>query len=187
MERRLFCRHMIAGAAAAPLLLQGATLPRPAPDIVITMPLMRQPVRLSQYKGKVIALEFLLTTCPHCQRASRTLEVAYKKYGPKGFQVVGAAINAEGDPDDYQRKQGLSFPVGKVGHDTCMYFMQIPSVQRLLLPQGAFINREFQIVEQHGGEGDTFFGENEDKNITEVVERLLGVKAGAPKAAPKKS
>lgn len=179
---------MLAGMAAAPVLLQGATVPRPAPDIVITMPLMRQPIRLSQYKGKVIALEFLLTTCPHCQKASQSLEVAFRKYGPKGLQVLGVAINAEGDPDEYARKYGLSFPVGKVGHDTCMYFMQIPSIQRLLLPQGAFINRQFQIVEQHGGNDDKFFGENEDNNIKEVVERLLGIKAnGAAKGPAKKS
>lgn len=183
LRRREFCRHL---APSVPLLLggagllHGATFPRPAQDILITMPNGRPPLQLNQLKGNVIALEFLLTTCPHCQRASRTLEVIYKQYASKGFRVVGAAINQGADPAAYVRDQNLTFPVGTVSHDTCLWFLQMSSMQRLLLPQGAFINRGFQVVEQHGGDSDPFFGEHEDKNIRELVEKLLGIKS-APK------
>ncbi len=75
-------------AAAALNLLQGATIPRPAPDILITMPNSLPPLRLSQYKGKVIAVEFLLTYCSHCQRASRNTELIYRDYAGQGFMAT---------------------------------------------------------------------------------------------------
>jgi len=160
-------------AAAAGSLLHGATLPRPAPDIIISMPNSLPAVRLSQYKGKVIAVEFLLTYCSHCQRASRNTELIYRDYAGQGFMAIGAAINPGGDVVGYKRDHNVTFPVGSVSQDTCMFFMQHLPMARLLLPQVAFIDRDFNIVEQHTGDDAAFFGEAEEKNLRAAVERLL--------------
>lgn len=164
-------------------LLQGATIPRPAPDIAITMPNSLPPVRLSQYKGKVIAVEFLLTYCSHCQRASRTTELVYRDYAGQGFMAIGAAINPGGDVVGYKRDHNVTFPVGSVSQDTCMFFMQHLPMQRLLLPMVAFVDHNFNIVEQHGGDDAAFFGEAEEKNLRAVVERLLKARSTPSKAA----
>lgn len=167
---------------AASGLLEGATVPRQAPDILITMPNSLPPLRLSQFKGKVIAVEFILTYCSHCQRASKTTELIYRDYAGQGFQAVAAAINPGGDVVGYKRDHNVTFPVGSVSQDTCMFFMQHLPMSRLLLPQVAFVDRNFNIVEQHTGDDTAFFGEAEEKNLRAVVERLLKAPAkGATK------
>ena len=171
--------------AAASGLLEAATVPRQAPDILITMPNSLPPLRLSQFKGKVIAVEFILTYCSHCQRASRTTELVYRDYAGQGFQAVAAAINPGGDVVGYKRDHNVTFPVGSVSQDTCMFFMQHMPMARLLLPQVAFVDRNFNIVEQHTGDDAAFFGEAEEKNLRAVVERLL--KAPAAPVQKKKS
>jgi thiol-disulfide isomerase/thioredoxin len=184
MRRRDFCLALAPAASAK--LLQGANLPRPAPELMIRMSNNRPPLLLSSFKGKVIAVEFLLTYCSHCQKASRATEIIYRQFGSKGFQPVGAAIDPTGDPEAYMRDQGLSFPVGKVAHDVCLQFMQHSMMQRLLMPQVAFIDRNFQIVEQYAGDS-FFFGDKEEKHMRELVERLLKPASAVPASKGKKS
>ncbi|MBL8222634.1 MAG: hypothetical protein JNL62_25570 [Bryobacterales bacterium] len=52
-------RQLLAGLGALPLL--GADVPRPSPDFEVTMPDGRT-VKLSSYKGKVLAFACILTT-----------------------------------------------------------------------------------------------------------------------------
>src|SRR5689334_17302937 len=54
-------------ALSASSVLRAGTLPRPASEFTIHLPGGRQ-VLLSQYKGKTVALIFILTYCPHCQK-----------------------------------------------------------------------------------------------------------------------
>ncbi|MBL8177502.1 MAG: TlpA family protein disulfide reductase [Bryobacterales bacterium] len=185
MRRRDVLKCALPAAASAGFL-QAATLPRPAPDIAINMPNSLPPIRLSQYKGKVIAVEFLLTYCSHCQRASRIAELVYRDYAGQGLMVVGAAINPGGDVAGYKRDHNLSFPVGLVTQDTCMFFMQHLPMARLLFPQVAFIDRNFNIVAQHSGDDAAFFGESEEKNLRALVERLMKAPTAPKKAAAKK-
>ena len=64
--------------------LAAAKIPRPAPDLSFFLP-SGQEVKLGNFKGKVVALEFLLTTCPHCKRTSQTMQKLYQEFAPKGF------------------------------------------------------------------------------------------------------
>ena len=45
---------------------------RKAPELAFNIP-GQGPKLLSQYRGKVVALEFIFTTCPHCQAASKVM------------------------------------------------------------------------------------------------------------------
>ena len=60
MTRRMFGALL---SSAAPLAAQGSTtgLPRPAGEIDVTLP-NGQVLRPSNFKGKVLALPFILTT-----------------------------------------------------------------------------------------------------------------------------
>src|SRR5664279_4554364 len=85
---------MTLGATAAGFSLEAFTapVPRKAPEVTIRLNGGEQ-LLLSSLRGKIVALEFLLTTCPHCQRCSGILQKMYEEFGPKGFQPIGAAIN----------------------------------------------------------------------------------------------
>ncbi|MFQ5896558.1 MAG: TlpA disulfide reductase family protein [Nitrospinota bacterium] len=64
-----------------------------APDF--TLPdLNGKEVSLSQYKGKVVLLNFWATWCPPCRLEMPTMEKAYRKYKPKGFEVVAVSVDA---------------------------------------------------------------------------------------------
>lgn len=62
---------------------------RPAPDFRLNDSAGR-PVSLSEYRGKVVLVEFLSTTCPHCQKLAPVLDSIYTRFKGK-VAVVGIA------------------------------------------------------------------------------------------------
>src|SRR5258708_22218384 len=81
----------ILGGLTLAMSAMAADLPRKAPELAINLTDGRQ-VLLSEYKGKVVAMCFILTTCPHCQRTVGYLAKDQAEYGPRGFQVLASAI-----------------------------------------------------------------------------------------------
>lgn len=160
MRRREFSLSLL----SAPALL-GQSFPRPAMDVLISIP-GRASLKLSEYKGKVIGVEWLLTTCSHCQAAARLSEAMYREYGPKGYQPVGIAINPDADPAAFAREQKLTFPVGMAPQGVAVTFLQWSPVRRMMLPQIALVDRSFQIAAQ-------YMGEVEVKVMREQIEKLL--------------
>lgn len=172
----------IAAAALAAASLVGADLPRTAPEFQVRMTNGKD-LLLSNFKGKVVVLEFLLTTCPHCQKASQTMNRLYKELGPMGMQPVGVAINDMANiyVDDYVKQFNLNYPVGFSPRDPVIEFLQHPVMMSLMMPQLVIIDRKGVVRYQYAG-NDPFF-ENEEKNLREILLPLL--KPAAPAAKPK--
>lgn len=161
--------------------------PRPAPELVIKAANGQEQL-LSSYRGKVVAVEFLLTTCPHCQKASQNMQKLYKELGPQGFQPIGIAINDMANMliNDYAKQFSLTYPLGYANRDVATQFLQHPIMMSMLMPQLVIIDRKGVIRHQFPG-GDKFY-ENEEKNLREVLLPLLKASGGpAPTSAtPKK-
>ena len=176
---RLLLSTLILTVAA----LTGAQVPRPSPEFVLMLPNGQQEL-LSKYKGKVVVLEFVLTTCPHCQNSSRLLSKLKTELGPKGFQPLAAAINPEGDVADFARRFAVNFPVGKTTREKAYAYLQHPIMAtNFYVPQMVFIDRSGVIRAQHGG-SDPFFANNEEANIRGLIEKLLA-EGGASKNTKK--
>ncbi len=178
MNRRLFAALLMTGA----LSVFGAEVPRPAPEFTINMP-DGKPVKLSQYKGKIVVVEFLLVTCPHCQNAARVLSKYQKEYGSKGVQVVGISIDPAADAATFQRDYaGGAFPVGVTPTREAVYgFLQYSLMAgTFYVPQLVIIDRNGVIREQHGGT-DPYL-QNEEANLKASIEKALA-ESGAPKKA----
>lgn len=180
MTRRLFAFAIGLGLTNPALF--AAQVPRPAPELVIRQVNGKQ-LLLSQYRGKVVALEFLQTTCPHCQTCSALLNKMYQEYGPRGFQPIGIAFNdmATMLVPDYVKQLGLKFPVGVATRDEVVGFLQHPVMEIMYVPQLVFIDRNGVIRAQHPGGSDFF--KNEEPNMRKQIEALLKESA---KSAPKK-
>ena len=91
-------KHRLPGIFAGILLAamaHAAEVPRPSPDFAINT-VDGAPLQVSQYKGKVVALVFILTTCPHCQKTVGYLSTMQKEYGPRGLQVLASAVDDMG-------------------------------------------------------------------------------------------
>ncbi len=176
-------RMLACGLALAAAALPGATVPRPAPELAIKLPTGEQ-LLLSQFRGKVVAVEFLLTTCPACQEASRLLEKLYKEYGPRGFQPIGVAFNdmAMMLVPDYIRDQHLTFPVGVGTRQSVLDFLQHSPMMRMLVPQLVFVDRKGIIRAQYAAD-DPFFSDKE-KNMRLQIESLLAEGSSGAKKPP---
>jgi thiol-disulfide isomerase/thioredoxin len=171
LTRRLFA--LGTALVFAPGLLPAAEVPRNAPELAIQMPGGQQ-LLLSQFRGKVVLLEFLHTTCPHCQESSALVEKLYKELGPRGFQPIGVAFNENAAVlvGDFVRQLGLTFPVGVAGRETVLEYLQHSMMQPLFVPQMIFVDRKGVIRAQHGGTDDDFL-KNLEPNLRNQVETLL--------------
>ncbi|MCX6619617.1 MAG: TlpA disulfide reductase family protein, partial [Acidobacteria bacterium] len=149
MTRRILALSLM--AAAIPLA--AADIPRQAIDIPIRLDNGQQ-TKLSAYKGKVVAVLFILTGCSHCQAASKALEKVYQAYKGRGFEVVAIAIDpmAKGKLGDFRKEQQVTFPLAYDEAMVAFNFMQHPLMLRPTMPQLAFVDREGVIRAQYPGE-----------------------------------
>lgn len=155
-------------------LAAGAEIPRPAPDFVVNFPDGRQ-IHLSEYKGKVVVLAFILTYCSHCQFTSQVLTRMQQAYGPRGFQVIASAINDMANMliPDFVKQFQPAYPVGFNEHDQAGEFLQHPVMYRMLMPQIVAIDRKGVIRAQYAGDDKFFVEADQEKNFRELIEPLL--------------
>ena len=176
---------------AAALGISGAVfaappVPRPSPEFVIALPPVNsgKQLLLSQFKGKVVALEFLFTTCPHCQHEAGLLTKLYRELGPRGFEPVGVGINPMAGMlvPDFVRDYQVGFPVGYSERDPALGYMGISVMERWVVPQLLLIDRKGVIRYQTPA-----LGAEEVQNeawLRGKIEELL--KEGAPASTTSK-
>lgn len=158
-----------------------ADLPRKCPDFEIHLADGRN-LSPAQFKGKIVALALISTTCPHCQHYTQTLGAIQKEYGPRGVQIVAAAFNDDAKtllPLFLQQFQP-QFPTGWVDRTAALNFMQISILNQGYVPKIAFIDRAGMIQKQFEGQ-DQFFVDP-DKSTRATLEEMLK----APTIAHKK-
>jgi peroxiredoxin len=67
-----------------------------APEI--SLPDMKgEMVNLSSFKGKVVIVDFWASWCGPCRRNNPHLVKFYKKYHPKGLEILGVSIDSNQD------------------------------------------------------------------------------------------
>ena len=182
MTRRVSALAIGLGILLAPLF--AAQVPRPAPEFPIRL-VDGQVLHLSQYKGKVVALAFVQTTCPHCQHLSVLLNRMYKEYAPRGFQVLAVAFNPMATllVPDFVKALDLSFPVGVGLHEEVEAYLQHPAMEILYVPQLVFIDRQGIIQAQYRGQDDFFKEPVGEANLRHQIEALLAPHAARPAAS----
>ena len=157
-----------------------AVVPRPAPELTFTIP-GKGPVQLSQYKGKVVALAFMSTTCPHCQAKSKELTKLQEEFGPRGLQVIGVATNANADllVDNFVKEFKVGFPVGYMSSEHVVPFMLFNVTDRWVVPQLALIDRKgiihYQTTATETPEWDKVM---DPESLRAHIEELLNMRGG---------
>ena len=167
----------IATLALAAGPLWAAEIPRQSPDFAIQLTNGKQ-LKVSDYRGKVLCLTFILTTCPHCQKTTQLLEGIYKDLGPKGMEVVEAALNTNPDIPGFVAQYKVPFPVGTAGVLSAVDYIQWPKDKRPLVPFVVFIDRKGVIRAQYTGVDEAFFDAQQEQHMRDEIEKLLN--EGAP-------
>jgi thiol-disulfide isomerase/thioredoxin len=159
--------------------------PRPSPEFAVRLTPSGQ-ISPTQYKGKVVLLAFILTTCPHCQHAVGVLSGFQQEYGPRGLVVMAAAFNDMANMlvPDFNKQFRPAFPVGWALRDDVLVYLQHSAMTQMYVPIMVFIDKKGIIRHQYLGD-DPFF-QNQDKNVRDTIEELLKEGVATKKAAPVK-
>jgi len=69
----------------------------PAPDFSFRNFLDGRVLSLSQFRGKVVLLDFWATWCPPCMASLPELRTLYEELRPLGFEIVGVSLDESGE------------------------------------------------------------------------------------------
>jgi len=81
-----------------------------APDFTLPS-LDGEQVKLSDFRGKVVLLNFWAPWCPPCRAEIPSLEQLYEKYRGRDFVLLAVAEDEERNVRNFVQKSGMSFPV----------------------------------------------------------------------------
>ncbi len=145
---------------------------------------------LSAYRGKVVVMAFMYTTCPHCQHTAGVLSKVQTEYAAKGVQVLGVTfdVNAKAGVAGFIKLTGANFPCGYSNEDLVKKFMHVDG--DYFVPMLAFIDRTGTIRRQiisagdPNGEADKFLADQENA-IRKEIDKYL--KPAGTTATAKKS
>ena len=167
----------------------GAQVPRQAPEFDFVDANGKHTL-MSSYKGKVVLIQFLLTTCPHCQAMSQMLTKMEGELGPKGFQAVGVAYN-DATPDmvrAYSAQYAKGFPIAYAPPQTIRNFIEASVMDRLMFPHVVVVDKKGVVRAESKIEGSPEL--QEETSLRTLINSLLAEGAGSTsssKAAPKKA
>jgi peroxiredoxin len=92
-------------AKTIPVVLKSHTateIGRTAPDFEQQNPEGKL-IKLSDFKGKYILLDFWASWCSPCREENPNLVAAYKKYNTKGFEILGVSLDNPGQGDRWKK------------------------------------------------------------------------------------
>jgi thiol-disulfide isomerase/thioredoxin len=121
----LVLRSIVLGALLITLPVMAAGQGNQAPALVLK-DLRGRSLRLSDYQGKVVLLNFWATWCPPCRAEMPDLIKMQREYGRKGLQVIGITYPPEESREVRQfiRKLGVNYPVALGSKETRTLFDQ---------------------------------------------------------------
>jgi peroxiredoxin len=121
-------------------------VPRTASELTIEEPSGKKTL-LSKQKGDVVLVQFLYTTCTHCQATAKVFSKLQKELGPRGLRVFGVAFNDEAQSNpgvvrDFVAAHNVTFPVGVASREMVMSYLGISVMSRFAVPQILVVDRK---------------------------------------------
>jgi peroxiredoxin len=143
---------LIACLAAAALLAGGCgSPPAPAPQAQFAA-LSGEKFSTSDLRGKVVLVNFWATSCVSCLKEMPRMIEAYRKFGPRGYEVVAVAMSYD-HPNtvaEFTQRRALPF---KIAVDTSGDIARSFGNVRVT-PTSFLIDKHGRVVGQYVGHPD---------------------------------
>lgn len=120
---------------------------------------------VAKERGNVVLLNIWATWCGPCVFEIPELEAMHRKYGPRGFKVVGVSVDEEG-PDvvrEFAKKQEITYPLVHDPEGTLAALFEVS-----VLPTSALVDRKGKIVWKQYG-----MITEDDKKLAGAIEAAL--------------
>ena len=121
----------------------------------------------SEYKGKVLILDFYATWCTPCRDSIPHLIGLQKKYEDQGVQVVGLNVGGPGDEQlvpAFAKQYGIQYPLARPDDDLVSLLL----AEQDAIPQTFVFDRQGQLVQRFVG-----FGPSTGTYLDSAVETAL--------------
>src|SRR5436309_14172741 len=116
--------------------------------------------KLSDYKGRVVVLDFYATWCEPCRAETPRLVQLQRDYGPSGLQVIGLNVGGENDRPQvpgFAKEFGIEYPLGFP--DDTLVDQYLSDNQNI--PQAFVFDRNGELIKRFVGYNSTSGGELE--------------------------
>lgn len=130
-------------------------------------------VKLSDYAGEVVVLDFYATWCPPCREETPHLVELHKRYGAQGLRIIGLNVGGADDRDkvpgfidEYRIPYALGFP------DPEMTNLYLSDDDRI--PQAFVFSRTGKLVKRF-----VSYDETMPPELERVIKEQLAVRAGS--------
>ena len=121
--------------------------------------------RLSEWRGKVIVLNFWATWCPPCREEIPLFISLQKQHGADGVQIVGVAVDRIEPVMAYNQSAGINYPT-LIGDEDAMQAMTRYGNPKGSLPFTVIIDRRGAIVTRK-------LGPFNRKELKQLIDPLL--------------
>jgi thiol-disulfide isomerase/thioredoxin len=144
MIRRISLSAML---LASILSASGELSNRRAPGFAIPDPDYSHYYDLQDYRGKVVLIDFMTTTCPHCMLLSSTLEKVKEKYGDK-IAILSVVLPPDNQQTvaKYKEVHHVTVPIAcDMGQMAIAYMNAKPGMAHMDVPHLFVIDRQGMI------------------------------------------
>jgi len=146
---------------------QGAQIP----DCTLNPMAGGQSVKLGQFSGKVLYVDFWASWCGPCAKSFPFLNGIHKKYQDKGLKIIGINLDEElDDAKEFLDKYPALFTVVTDGNQRCAETFDVKA-----MPSSYLVDRKGTVRHIHLG-----FRPDESRTLEHVLEQLLAETQPSP-------
>jgi peroxiredoxin len=148
----------------APLYGHAVTVNDAAPDFTLKS-LEGSNLRLNEYRGQVVLINFWASWCGPCRQEMPLLDRIHQRYSDAGFAVLGVNVEGTlGPAQDIATKTGVTFPVLVDENQLVSELYDLEA-----MPSSVVVDRDGVVRYVHRG-----YKPGDEAKYLEVVKQLIG-------------